>query len=113
MCGGGVQKRSVSCRATNWTHHTSSYCADVDRPIDKRSCNEQKCTLSISKATDTSGMVKDTPPGAALLSPSLGRNATIVSKVNTAGDVNTRPTLSPVHRNQSKDPSEEPSEGIL
>lgn len=46
LCGGGMQKRSVSCRhAANWTL-TSSLCADKDRPVERKSCNEQKCTLT-------------------------------------------------------------------
>ncbi|CAG7825600.1 unnamed protein product, partial [Allacma fusca] len=59
-CGGGSQRRSVSCRASNWTL-PSSACLDDDRPLDRRSCNEHKCT-SIGSNTDQSGMVKDTPP---------------------------------------------------
>ena len=55
LCGGGVQRRYGSCRSGNWTK-TSSFCADMDRPLDKRSCNEHKCSKS---STDSSGMVKD------------------------------------------------------
>ncbi|ODN02530.1 Thrombospondin type-1 domain-containing protein 4 [Orchesella cincta] len=45
LCGGGIQKRSVSCRASNWTL-SSSLCSDKERPNERRSCNEQKCTLT-------------------------------------------------------------------
>ncbi|ODM98420.1 Thrombospondin type-1 domain-containing protein 4 [Orchesella cincta] len=74
FCGTGIQKRSVSCRASNWTL-PSSLCSDKERPVERRSCNEHKCSLAAtlsssllstksgdsSSNTDASGMVKDKP----------------------------------------------------
>lgn len=77
LCGGGTQKRSVSCRAGNWTR-PSTYCADTDRPIDKRYCNEHKC----SKVTDPSGMVKDTSPASdsSNVIENIGANSTLTDR---------------------------------
>jgi len=48
-CGGGVQRRSVSCRNSNWTR-PSSICFDPARPLERRSCNENECDGSVVRA---------------------------------------------------------------
>lgn len=85
LCGGGLQKRSVSCRASNYTL-PSSLCFDKDRPVERQSCNEQRCTLqAVSTTSQTyyvsnsnsneTGMIRDTSgvlpsPSSSLVSPS-------------------------------------------
>lgn len=78
LCGGGIQKRRVRCRNIvehdskngNWSRGngiSSTLCSDEDRPIEKRSCNEQKCTTTtasianVKKNITLNEIVKDEP----------------------------------------------------
>ncbi|CAL8069311.1 unnamed protein product [Orchesella dallaii] len=88
LCGGGIQKRSVSCRASNWTL-SSSLCSDKERPNERRSCNEQKCTLTPVivngsssdgvPVNDLRGMVKDKPILQQSISPNNVGGGTVLS----------------------------------
>ncbi|OXA61246.1 thrombospondin type-1 domain-containing protein 4 isoform X2 [Folsomia candida] len=105
-CGGGTQKRSVSCRAGNWTK-PSSFCADINRPLDKRYCNEHKC----SKITDPSGMVKDTSPNTLIVESDEieNSNLTIIRRFENE---QLSPTISTTTQTQPKDKTfvEEPED---
>lgn len=43
-CGGGSQKRSVSCRING--SRASTLCEDKQRPLERKVCNEQKCSVA-------------------------------------------------------------------
>jgi len=74
--------------------------------LDKRSCNEQKCSLGPSRSTDGSGMLKDTAPGA-LLVASTARNVSV-----TGIKPSIQVTTTAASRIQANEPNENPEGAI-